>query len=131
MALLRPYIYCDNAREQAAFYVDALGGEIVSVKTFGDMPGAEERQKDRVMHLIMQAAGVQFYLADSSPIQRGNGLDLTLEFASDHEAAQAFKKLAAGGKVVMKFERMFWGSMFGRLEDKFGVSWQIATELRN
>ncbi|MFC5653212.1 VOC family protein [Paenibacillus solisilvae] len=131
MAKIRPYIYSGNAREQAAFYVDALGGEIVSVQTFGDMPGAEEGIKDRVMHLIMQAAGIQFYLADSNSIQRGSGLDLTLEFASDHEAAQAFEKLAAGGKVIMKFERMFWGSLFGRLEDKFGVTWQIATEVSN
>nr|WP_309568669.1 hypothetical protein [Paenibacillus sp. sptzw28] len=28
----------------------------------------------------------------------------------------------------MPFERMFWGTMFGRLEDPFGVRWQIATE---
>jgi PhnB protein len=29
--------------------------------------------------------------------------------------------------VMMPFERMFWGTMFGRLKDPYGVRWQIAT----
>lgn len=128
MAQLRPYIFSEDARSQAAFYADALGGEIVDVKTFGDAPHAEESMKNRVMHLVLQAAGQRFYMADSGPVDRGNGMDLTLEFATDEEAGQAFKKLSAGGKVIMPFERMFWGTMFGRLEDPFGVRWQIATE---
>ncbi|WP_309568632.1 hypothetical protein [Paenibacillus sp. sptzw28] len=78
MAQLRPYIFSEDARSQAAFYADALGGEIVDVKTYGDAPHAEESMKDRVMHLVLQAAGQRFYMADSGPVDRGNGMDLSL-----------------------------------------------------
>ncbi|WP_219834517.1 VOC family protein [Paenibacillus sp. R14(2021)] len=128
MPQLRPYIYSENAIVQAEFYVNALGGEIVSVQTFGDMPGGSQADKDRVMHLVAQAAGLTFYLADSGSVHRGSGLDLTLEFETEAAAAQAFDKLAVGGEILMPFERMFWGSMFGRLTDRFGVRWQIAVQ---
>ncbi|QHT63588.1 VOC family protein [Paenibacillus lycopersici] len=127
MAKLTPYIYSDNAREQAAFYAKALGGEIVSVQTFGDMPGGGAEERDRVMHLILQAAGLTFYMADAGPVQRGGGLDLTLEYERIEDAERAFNGLAAGGEVLMPFARMFWGSMFGRLVDPYGVRWQVST----
>ncbi|NBD25308.1 VOC family protein [Paenibacillus glycinis] len=127
MAKLTPYLYSGNARRQAEFYVKALGGEIVSVQTFGEMPGGNPADNARVMHLVLQAAGLTFFLADAGPVERGNGLDLTLEFETAEAAERAFDNLAAGGEVLMPFERMFWGSMFGRLIDPYGVRWQIAT----
>jgi PhnB protein len=126
MAVIRPYIFSEDARKQAGFYAKALGGEIMSLQTYGDAPQAPDGMKDRVMHLVLQAAGQLFYLADAGHVDRGNGLDLTLEFDTEEEARSAFEGLSAGGNVIMPFERMFWGSMFGRLEDPFGVRWQIA-----
>ncbi|SFT24781.1 VOC family protein [Paenibacillus sp. BC26] len=130
MTKLRPYLYCEDAKDQANFYMEALGGEIISQQTYGEMmPGAAEDDKDRVIHLVLQAAGLLFYMADAGPIQRGNGIDLTLEFETEEEAEVAFNNLSGnGGTVIMPFERMFWGSMFGRIEDKYGVRWQIATQ---
>lgn len=130
MAKLTPYLYSSSARKQADFYVKALGGEIVSLQTFADMPGADESAKDRVMHLELHALGLRFFMADSGTdtVNRGLALDLSLEFPSEEEARRIFEALSAGGKVIMPFDRMFWGTMFGRLEDPFGVVWQIATE---
>ncbi|NOV02605.1 VOC family protein [Paenibacillus planticolens] len=130
MATLTPYLYSSSARKQADFYVKALGGEIVSLRTFADMPGADESMNDRVMHLELHALGLRFFMADAGTetVDRGRGMDLTLEFQSEEEARQIFAGLSDGGKVMMPFERMFWGTMFGRLEDPFGVVWQISTE---
>jgi PhnB protein len=130
MAKLYPYIFSEDARKQAAFYAEALGGEVISIKTFGEMPNASEEMKDKVMHLVLSAVGQHFFMADSvmAPMQQGNQIDLTLEFATEEEARKVFEGLAQGGKVIMPFDRMFWGAMFGRVEDPFGVRWQIATE---
>lgn len=131
MANLYPYIFSEDARRQAEFYVQALDGEIVLLRTFGEMPGAPAEIKDKVMHLRLKAAGQLFFLADSAqgPVKRGNGLDLTLEFTSEDEARRAFDGLADGGTVVMPFAKQFWGSMLGRVIDPFGVSWEIAVGL--
>ncbi|QWU17812.1 PhnB protein [Paenibacillus sophorae] len=130
MAKLTPYIFSEDARSQAAFYTEALGGEVLSVMTFADGPDPNPEYKDKVMHLSFKAAGIQFYMSDSfKPIERGNGLALTLEFSTEEEAYAAFDKLAEGGKVIDALKRQFWGAHFGQLEDKYGVSWQVVTEM--
>lgn len=131
MANLYPYIFSDNAKKQADFYVKALAGEILMVRTFAEMPQANEQIKDKVMHLRFKAVGQVFLMSDSvrEPVQRGNGMDLALEFKGEEEARQAFAGLAEGGKVLLPFTKQFWGSMHGMVEDPYGVRWQITTEL--
>lgn len=111
-------------------------GEILLVKTFAELPQSAEfpqaeQIKDRVMHLRFKAVGQVFFMSDSvrEPVQRGNGMDLTLEFQSEEEARKAFEGLAEGGKVLMPFAKQFWGSMSGMVEDPFGIRWQIAMGL--
>ncbi len=130
MAKLSPYIFSQDARKQAEFYVKSLNGQILDIKTFAEAPGSKEEDKDRVMHLTLKAGEQIIYMADngSEPVQRGNGMDLTLEFTTEEEGRVVFESLSQGGKVFMPFQRMFWGTMFGRLEDSFGVRWQISTE---
>lgn len=130
MAKIIPYLYSEDARKQAEFIVEALGGEIICVQTFSEMPNAAEDMKDKVMHLAFQAAGQTFYMCDSvqEPVTQGNQVNLLLEYSSEEDARQAFNNLANNGTIVMPLERMFWGAMFGYVIDKFGIRWQIATE---
>lgn len=130
MAKLTPYFYSEDAKTQAQFYVQALGGEITHQMTYGQAPGTDESMKDKIIHMSFTAAGENFYIADSmhEPPGRSSGFDLNLEFTTDEEAQQAFGKLSEGGRVIMPLEKQFWGSLFGRLEDKFGIKWQITTE---
>lgn len=132
MAKLTPYFYSDNAREQAAFYVSALGGELQQHMTYGDVPGTDGAIKDRIIHMSFTAGGVSFYIADTmhEPPGRGHGLDLSLEFATDEQAQEAFAKLSQGGTVIMALEKQFWGSLFGRLQDKYGIKWQVTTAVQ-
>lgn len=51
MAKLTPYIFSEDAKAQAEFYISALGGEILSVKTFGELPGSNEEMKDKVLKI--------------------------------------------------------------------------------
>jgi PhnB protein len=133
MAKLTPYIFSENARAQAEFYTEALGGEIVSIMTFADAPNTDEQLKDKVMHMSFIAGGILFYMSDS-PFQkfhRGNGMHLSLEYGDEAEAYERFDKLAAGGKVLDALKPQFWGSLFGLIEDKYGVLWQVTTEAQN
>ncbi|MFC0523999.1 VOC family protein [Pontibacillus salicampi] len=129
MANLYPYLFSTNAREQAAFYAEALNGEIRSIQTFEEAPGTDDALHDKVMHLVLQAAGQTFFMADdvASDKVKGTNLDLTLEFEQEEDARMAFNGLSQGGSILMPFEKMFWGAMFGRVEDRYGVRWQIST----
>ncbi|NOU92431.1 VOC family protein [Paenibacillus sp. LMG 31456] len=130
MAKHTPYIFSEDARSQAEFYTNALGGEIQSIMTFGQLPDANETNKDRILHLSLMAAGVNILMCDSvfEPIQHGNAIHLCLEFSTEEEAYEAFGKLAEGGNVKHPLGEAFWGALFGQIEDKFGVLWMITTE---
>lgn len=133
MAKFTTYLLSDDAKAQAEFYVKALGGEILSVMTHGQVPGASGTNKDKVVHLSLVAAGVQFFLTDSmfGPVTTGNAVSQCLEFVSETEAREAFNNLAAdGGDVSAPLEPAFWGSLFGEVVDKFGIPWMVATEAK-
>jgi PhnB protein len=130
MAKHSSYITSEDARGQAEFYTQALGGEIISVTTYGEVHPQEEDLKDKVIHLSLVAAGVTFLMSDSfhEPVSYGNAINQCLEFATEEEAQTAFDRLAEGGVVREPFKPAFWGAMFGQLVDKYGVSWMIITE---
>jgi PhnB protein len=129
MAKHTTYIFSEDARAQAAFYTQALGGEILSVMTFGELPNASEANKDKVLHLSLVAAGVNFLMSDSvnGPISPGNCISLCLEFETEAEAHNAFNNLAEGGNVKSPLKLEFWGTLFGQLDDKYGIMWMITT----
>lgn len=130
MAHLHPYIFSNDAKSQAEFYVKALGGEIFLSRSFADTPGdVDEAIKDKIFHLRLRAAGQVFYMSDlmEESVNRGNGLDLVLEFEDVEETRKVFNGLAEGGNVLMDFEKQVWGNFSGMVQDQFGVRWQIAT----
>jgi PhnB protein len=132
MAKHTTYIFSNDAKTQAEFYTQALGGEIVSVMTYGGVPNTPEEHKDKVIHLSFLAAGVNFFMSDNfySPIDYGSSINLNLEFATEAEAHSAFDNLAAGGQVKEPLKPAFWGSLFGIVVDKYGVTWMITTEAK-
>ncbi|GAA0377539.1 VOC family protein [Bacillus horti] len=130
MATLKTFLFSEDARAQAEFYIDALGGEMNSVITYGEAPGAEGNTagKDKVMHMCITVSGVTIFMADSlDPLTRGNDFSLNLEFKDADEGKAAFENLATGGRIVKPLDSVFWGGLYGELEDKFGVSWMISS----
>lgn len=131
MAKLTPYLIAKDARAQAAFYTEALGGEIRSVVTGETVPDASEELKKRVMHLELVAAGITLHMTDChfESFSYGDGISLSLEFATEAEARTAFDRLAVGGTVKHPLEKAFWGALFGQLQDRFGVHWMISNQV--
>lgn len=92
MAKLTPYFYSEDARSQANFYVQSLGGQIIDQMTYGQAPGTDEAHKDRIIHMSFTAAGVNFFIADTmhEPPGLSNGFDLNLELEAHREVARGF-----------------------------------------
>ncbi|PYI50569.1 VOC family protein [Paenibacillus flagellatus] len=130
MGTLKPYIISEDARAQSEFYLQALGGEIMSVSTHGELPGAPNELKDKVMHMCLAIAGENFlFMADAiEPVTHGTDLALTIAYPTEAEAAEAFAKLAVGGTVKHPIEMQPFGIYYGELTDKFGVIWMITAE---
>ncbi|GGD96318.1 VOC family protein [Paenibacillus nasutitermitis] len=130
-AQLTPYLLSEDARTQAETYKQALGGEIHSVMTHGQIPGTPEAIKDKVMHMVMTVAGENtLFLSDAFEQAGGrrNSIALTLAFESETEARQIFANLVEIGEVKYPFDPQPWGGYYGEVADKFGITWQIVKQ---
>ncbi|GAB6930404.1 VOC family protein [Paenibacillus sp. JCM 10914] len=132
MGILKPYLISEDARTQANFYVQSLGGEIVSILTHGDAMGVQGELQDKVMHMCVAVSGRNYIFMEDAiePVTQGTGFCLSIEFKSLKEAEEAFSKLAEAGKVKLPFELQPFGLYLGELTDKFGVRWMISAEIK-
>ncbi|MFH0070677.1 VOC family protein [Peribacillus sp. NPDC056705] len=126
-AQLNSYLMSDDARSQADFYVESLGGEILSIKTFGEARGTPEEIKDKVMHLSLIIAGRNMLMISDSfePVSSSRSISLALTYDNESEAKEAYAKLGEGGENKYPFALQPWGAYYGEVIDKFGVTWMI------
>lgn len=134
-----PYLVTNgNGQEAVKFYQEALGAEVVSLQTFGDMPAnpeypLPEEAKNRVLNAQMQIGNAKLMLSDTfpgQPFQLGSQVTIALMVDNPSEAQTIFEKLQADGKVTMPLQETFWSPAYGQVTDKFGVEWQVSTEVK-
>lgn len=122
--------FAGTCKDALALYKEALGGEIVSLQTFGEAPtpNIPDDQKNNVMHAEFRAGDIYFMASDSMPEQPvilGNAVTLSIGLDSLEEQESIFSKLSDGGAVTMPLQDTFWGARFGMLTDKFGINWML------
>ena len=134
-----PYIsFGGNCEEAVTFYQSVIGGTLSSVK-FSEMPEGEgmavsDNWKDKIMHCaITFEDGNAIYFGDTwegYPIQGGNYSSIHLVVDNEQDVYDFVDKLSVGGEVTMPADKTFWGSVYGSLTDKYGISWGIEFELK-
>lgn len=131
MKTMNAYLtFAGTCKDALELYKESLGGEIVSLQTFGEVPSENipEEQKNNVMHAEFRAGDIYFMASDSMPEQpiiAGNNVTLSINLSSLDEQASIFGKLSDGGAVQMPLQDTFWGARFGMLTDKYGISWML------
>ena len=130
-----PYLVMNgNGQEAVKFYQNALGAEVVSLQTFGDMPGnadKPENVKNLVLNAQLQIGGFNLMLSDTfpgNPYQVGDQVSIAVLFDNPETTKEVYEKLKDGGKVIMELQQTFWSPSYGQLTDKFGVTWQLSTD---
>lgn len=126
-AQLNPYMMSEDARAQAHFYIESLGGEIHFLTTFGETPGTPEAIKDKVMHLALTVAGANTLMISDSfePVSYNRSVSLSLSYDDVSEAQTAYANLSEGGECKYPLALQPWGAYYGEVVDKFGVTWMI------
>ncbi|OBZ11413.1 VOC family protein [Bacillus sp. FJAT-26390] len=129
-AQIHSYLMSEDARGQANFYVESLGGEIQFLTTFGETPGTPEAMKDKVMHLALTVAGENTLMISDSfeSVSYNRSISLALNYDDESEAATAYAKLSEGGESKYPFALQPWGAYYGEVVDKFGVTWMITKQ---
>ena len=123
--------YKGNCAEAFRFYEKHLGGKIIMMSTFREMPdGAKipEERKDDILHARMEVGGAVLMGADIPHAEPMRSAYLTLRVDSTAEAEKLYALLSDGGEIFMKMEKTFFASRFAMLRDKFGTSWMLLCE---
>lgn len=91
----------------------------------------------RLMHAHLTLNGASLMLHDEFPeyvdpahADEGPPSGVTLHLQVDDADAWFARAIAAGAKVKMPLEDMFWGDRYGQLTDPFGHSWSIGTPMK-
>jgi PhnB protein len=128
MHSVTPHLVCKEASDAIEFYNKAFGAVEVM-----RLPGPD----GKLMHAMIQIGDSPVMLVDEFPDcgsvgpKSLNGSPVTLHLYVKDVDATVERAVAAGAKITMPVENMFWGDRYGRIEDPFGHHWSIATHLRD
>lgn len=116
------------------FYRSVFGGEFTSFTRIGDVPPSpgmtfSDEEKKLVMNVQYPILGGHVLMGSDVPskhgkVEMGNNISIALMVDSVDQGKKLFTALAAGGKVGIEFQEMFWGH-WGSLTDQFGVRWMV------
>ena len=123
-----------TCKEALQFYEKNLGGKIIMMSTFDQIPGSSDvppgLQRDGVLHARMEL-GDTVLMASDGPKERVQPMRsayLSLSVDSDALAESIYKALSEGGEVFMPMEETFFASRFAQFRDKFGINWMLIHE---
>lgn len=144
MASTSTYLNFPNQTEEAfTFYRSIFGGDFEGgIHRFGDIPPSDDmppiadEDKNLVMHIALPILGGHMLMGTDAPASMGfsvivgNNVHISLHPDTRTQTDELFNKLAAGGKVTMPLQDMFWGAYYGSCTDKYGIQWMFNCEAK-
>jgi PhnB protein len=131
---LNTYLGFDgNCAAAFKFYEKVLGGKILMMMSYCDMPGCTDMSDDtkkKVAHVRMQLGDKLLMGSDSPPgrFEQPKGFHMNIGVTDPAQADRLFAALSEKGTVTMPIQETFWATRFGMLVDQFGTPWMINCE---
>jgi PhnB protein len=128
MHSVTPHLVCDGAAAAIDFYKRAFNAEEVA-----RLPGPD----GRLMHAQIRIGDSVVMLVDEYPDRGCVGpksfkrSPVTIHLYVGNADAWVAQAVAAGAKLTLPLADMFWGDRYGMVEDPYGHSWSIATQIRD
>lgn len=123
MQKIVPHLWFDKeAREAAAFYVDAFGGDskVGNITTLHNTPSGDT---DIVPFRLW---GYEFMSMSAGPLFKFTpAISFMLGFSDQEELDALWGKLSEGGKPLMPIDKYPFSDRYGWIQDKYGLSWQL------
>ena len=124
---ITPHINASDANAAIEFYKKAFGATEKGGRALGP--------DGKVMHAELKIGDSVFFLNDAGPGagQRPESKSHPLQLHLYVENADAVfeRAVAAGARVEMPLQNMFWGDRYGKIIDPSGNCWAIATHVED
>ena len=128
MHTVTPHLICAGAAKAIEFYQKAFGATELS-----RVPG----ENGKLMHASVRIGDSVVMLNEEMPEWGAfgpkslKGSAVTIHLYVENADAVFERAVAAGAKVTMPLDDMFWGDRYGKVEDPFGHQWSIGTHVRD
>lgn len=124
-----------NCSEAVEFYATVFNGQPKLLK-FKDMPAnpaqpLDDKMKELVLHGELVVSGSILKFSDAmphQPVTMGDNFNITVSSEDAEQVSTWFNQLAEGGKIIMPLEKTFFSDLFGYVQDRFGIHWQVMVE---
>jgi PhnB protein len=122
-----PYLAVNGGLEALEFYKKAFGAKELARQTTPDGKVVHARMKigDSIVML-----SDQFEAPDASGATPMMRAIVTLHIYSRDVDKLWQQATAAGAKVLMPIDNMFWGERYGQLVDPFGHRWSVSMQVK-
>lgn len=134
MQKIVPNIWFDSQAEDAAkFYTELFPNSSVDYLTHYTEAGQEihGQAPGSVMTAEFTVAGFRFTAINGGPVFKPNpSISFMVNLTSKDDVNRIWGVLLDGGKVLMPLQKYPFSELYGWVEDRFGISWQLifATE---
>lgn len=123
-----------TCRQALKFYETHLGGKIVRISTYEDIP--EPRyippglEIGSILHARIAFGDTVLMVSDGPPerVLPMRSAYLTITVDNSKEAERIYEALTEGGEVFMKLDETFYAHRFAMFRDQFGVNWMLLHE---
>jgi PhnB protein len=128
MHTVTPHLTCAGGVAAIDFYIKAFDAIELS-----RLPGPG----GKLMHGSIKIGDSVVMLSDEFLEMGGRGpktlqgTPVTIHLYVSDVDSFAAKAVAAGARITMPIQDMFWGDRYGQLEDPFGHRWSVATHVRD
>src|SRR5512140_1987663 len=128
MHTVTPHLVCAGAADAIEFYKKAF-----NATELGRLAGPQ----GKLMHAAIRIGDSTVMLVDEFPEHHSlgpkslKGSPVTIHLYVEDVDACVKRAVAAGAKIAMPVDDMFWGDRYGKLEDPFGHHWSVATHTRD
>jgi len=132
--LLELFINFDgNCRDAVNFYAKVFRSEVSNLMTYGEAPpepGYEKPEADinRVCYAgvkIGESVAMFCDISSADEYSKGGNVCPTVSMPDKAEVVRVFNELKEGGEVYFELSPTFFSELYGTVEDKFGVVWNI------
>lgn len=118
-----------EAEEAARFYTSIFPNSEMGFVSYYGKEGYEihGQPEGKVMSVNFTLCGMEFQGINGGPLFKINpSISYFVVCETDNETDQLWNALLKGGKALMPLDRYEWSEKYGWVQDKYGLSWQIA-----
>ena len=128
MHTVTPHLVCAGAAEAIEFYKKAFNAVEI---------GRMASPQGKLLHGLIRIGDSKVMLVDEFPDWGSfgpkslKGSPVTMHLYVEDVDSFVAHAAAAGAKITMPLQDMFWGDRYCKLEDPFGHHWSVATHVRD